>query len=364
MQVLEKTNISPNYSIKIEQTQESKLPKVDLNDIPFGRVFTDHMFVADFYEGDWRECRIIPFGKFNIHPATTALHYGQSIFEGMKAYKDEDGNVSLFRPEMNKIRMNKSALRMGMPELPSGVFMEGLKKLISMEKDWVPTADGSSLYIRPYMFATDEYVGIKPADNFKFIIFCCPVGAYYSKPVRVKVAEQYVRAIQGGVGNAKAAGNYAATLMPITQAKREGFDQILWLDGKDFETIHEVGTMNIFFRLADKVVTPSLEQETILEGVTRDSVIKLLKDKGYTIEERVITISEIAKAAANNELLDIWGTGTAATIAQVSELVYNGKTLEMPALEERKLSAALKAELEGIKLGKVDDSHNWMMKVD
>lgn len=363
MQVIETANSKSNYPIDVQKVAQSRLPQVDLNDIPFGRVFTDHMFVSDFYEGDWRECKIVPFGKFQIHPATTALHYGQSIFEGMKAFKDQDGNPQLFRPEMNHKRMNFSARRMAMPELPAGVYMEGLKKLIAMEKDWIPTSPGSAMYIRPFMFATDEYVGIKPADNFKFIIFCLPVGEYYAEPVKVVVAEKYVRAIEGGVGNAKAAGNYAATLMPVIEAKRKGFDQILWVDGNDFNTVHEVGTMNIFFRIGDQVITPSLDQGTILNGVTRNSVITLVQDRGLEVVERKITMDEIKQAADAGMLLDMFGTGTAATVALVESLNYNGENLKIPAVADRELSNGIKTELEEIKVGLREDRHNWNLKV-
>ncbi|TVR80295.1 MAG: branched-chain amino acid aminotransferase [Chitinophagaceae bacterium] len=347
-------------TITIDKARKSKIAEVDFNNIPFGRIFSDHMFITEYEKGEWKNPRIIPFQNLNTHPAISALHYGQSIFEGLKAYKNLNGVPVLFRPEKNIDRMNKSAERMAMPEIPKDLFNKGLEELIKLDHEWIPTLDGSSLYIRPFMFATDEYVGIKPSDKYTFIIFTCPVGPYYSAPVKVKVADKYVRAIPGGVGTAKVAGNYAATMKGVQEARQEGYDQILWMDGFEFKYIHEIGTMNVFFQIGDKVITPGLDEGTILEGITRDSVITLLKSEGYHVEERKVEIKEIIQAHENGTLKDVFGTGTAATISQISHMGYKGKELELRAPEKRELSNYLQKLMNDIKLGRVEDKFNWL----
>ncbi|MEX2589700.1 MAG: branched-chain amino acid aminotransferase [Chitinophagales bacterium] len=353
-----------SYKIKIEKNSVSKIHEVDFNNIPFGRVFSDHMFVVDFIDGAWKDPRIIPFQNLSMHPSTSALHYGQAIFEGLKAYKDHSGNIQIFRPEKNIQRMNRSAERMAMPQISEELFLNAMTELIKLDQEWIPTSEGASLYIRPFMFATDEYVGIKASENYKFVIFTCPVQAYYSQPVKVKIAEKYVRAFPGGTGTAKAAGNYAGTLYPVNLAKQEGYDQILWMDAKEFKYLQEIGTMNIFIQIGDKIITPDLSQGTILEGITRDSVLQLLHDWDIEVEERRITIDEVVEAYNKNELKDAFGTGTAATISHISNIGYKNKNLILPDPESRIISNRIKDELNKIKLSRAEDKYNWMYKIN
>ncbi len=350
------------YDISVEKTKQSRIDELDFDNIPFGKKFADHMFIADYKDGEWQSLRIVPFQRLSINPAMSALHYGQSIFEGMKAFKDPQGNPQLFRPERNAKRFNRSAHRMAMPEIPESLFLEALKKLVKLDQDWIPPQVGSALYLRPFMFATDEYIGIKPADTFKFMIFTCPVGPYYPKPVKLKVAEKYVRAFPGGTGYAKAAGNYGGALHPLRKAQEEGYDQILWMDGFEFKYVQECGTMNIFFMIDDTIITPALS-ETILDGVTRDSIIQLCKDRGLTVEERDLSIEEIAEAEEKGVLQDAFGTGTAATLAQIDAIGYQGKEIQLPDVDNRPVSGELKEELELIRNSEQEDKHNWVVKI-
>ncbi len=350
-------------SIKITKTTHSRINTCDFNNIQFGAVFSDHMFVVDYEDGKWSDPEILPYGPLSLSPSTFALHYGQAIFEGMKAYKNADGEAQLFRPKDNMKRLNQSAKRMGMAELPEEIFMEGLKQLIAIDSDWIPTKAGSSLYIRPYMFATDEFVGVRPAKHFKFVIFTCPVNAYYPKPIRVIVEEKYVRAFDGGVGATKAAGNYGISMLPTAEANQKGFDQIIWTDGREHKHIEESGTMNVFFVIGDKVVTPALDG-TILAGVTRDSCIKLLQAKGYTVEERKVSVDEIVDAASKSELKDAFGTGTAAIVAKIAAINYKGTEYKLPSPDERAVSNYLYKTLGEIQTGLIPDNFNWVEKVN
>ena len=353
-----------SYSIKVERTKESRISQVDFNNIQFGKNFADHMFIADFYDGEWRDARIVPFDNISIHPATFALHYGQAIFEGLKAYRAPDGSIQIFRPEKNLERLNKSASRMCMEEVPEELFEKALDSLIALDKDWVPSIEGGSLYIRPFMFATDESVGIKPGDRFKFMIFACPVATYYSAPVKVLITDKYVRAVKGGVGAAKAAGNYAATMYPVKLARAEGYDQILWTDPFEFRWVQEIGTMNVFFQFGEKTIaTPTLADGTILDGVTRNSLITLLQEKGYTVEERRISIDEIFEQHAKGNLKDAFGAGTAATVAPIAVLGNRGKQYEIADSPDR-LCYQLKNDLEDIRYCRVPDRFGWMHKVE
>ena len=350
-------------SIKITKTTHSRINTCDFNNIQFGTVFSDHMFVVDYEDGKWINPEILPFGPMSLSPSTFALHYGQAIFEGMKAYKNTNGEAQLFRPKDNIKRLNQSANRMAMAELPEEIFMEGLKQLIAIDSDWIPTKSGSSLYIRPYMFATDEFVGVRPAKHFKFVIFTCPVNAYYPKPIRVVVEEKYVRAFDGGVGATKAAGNYGISMLPTYEANKKGFDQIIWTDGREHKYIEESGTMNVFFVIGDKVITPVLDG-TILAGVTRNSCIKLLQTKGYTVEERKISVDEIVDAANKGELKDAFGTGTAAIVAKIAAINYKGVEYTLPNPEEREVSNYLYKTLGEIQTGVITDDFNWIEKIN
>ncbi|MFT5829061.1 MAG: branched-chain amino acid aminotransferase, partial [Urechidicola sp.] len=282
-----------NYQIKVNKTTESRLAKEDFSDLGFGRIFSDHMFVADYDNGEWGDFRIIPFDYLPMHPAMSSIHYGQSIFEGLKARKNDKGEIIVFRPEKNVERLNKSAHRMAMPEVPEDLFFQALDQLLTLENEWIPGGEGKSLYIRPYLFATDEFIGIRRSSKYKFIIFTSPVASYYSEPVKVYASDEYVRAFPGGTGFAKTAGNYARAIQPVEEINKRGYQQILWLDGIHKKFIQEIGTMNFFVVIDGKVITPSLEERTILPGVTRDSVITLLKEWNIPVEERKISIDEV-----------------------------------------------------------------------
>jgi branched-chain amino acid aminotransferase len=349
--------------IKIEKTLTSRIDSVDFKNLIFGRHFADHMFVADYADGEWSDLRIMPFQDFSLHPATSAIHYGQSIFEGMKAEISPLGEPIVFRPEKNWERLNKSATRMAMPTLPKEIFMTALTQLLELDHTWIPTEALSSLYIRPFMFATDKFVGIRVAENYRFCIFCSPVGAYYNRPVRVFLSEQYVRAAPGGVGFAKAAGNYGAAMMPLQEVQKRGYDQLLWLDGVHHKYIQEIGTMNIFFVIDNVLITPSLDLGTILDGVTRDSLLALAKDEGIKIEIRDIDVDELVAAHTAGKLQDMFGAGTAAVLSHVGTFHYRGVDYDLPSVENRTISNSLKTKLADIKSGKTEDKFNWLYKI-
>ncbi len=352
-----------SYPISVKRTTESHLSKVDFNNLPFGRNFSDHMFIADYYDGAWHDARIIPFENFSMHPATSAIHYGQALFEGLKAEKDADNNPIVFRPEKNWERLNVSAVRMAMPEVPKEMFMDALDLLLALDSAWIPTQPLSSLYIRPFLFATEELLGIRVAEHYRFSIICSPVGAYYSRPVKVYVHDKYTRAFPGGTGFAKAAGNYGATMMPAGEIQKQGYDQVLWLDGIEHKYFQEIGTMNVFFQIAGKLITPNLDGGTILAGVTRDSIIALAKADGITVEERPITTDEVLAAHANGTLEDMFGAGTAATVSHIGAFYFKGKDYELQDVGTRTLSNKLKQHLADIKSGKTEDTFNWLHRV-
>jgi branched-chain amino acid aminotransferase len=348
------------YDIKFEKIKQSRLPNEDFDNLGFGKVFSDHMFIADYYDGEWHDFRIIPFDYLPMHPAMSSIHYGQSIFEGLKARKNEDGDVIIFRPDKNLERMNISALRMAMPEMPEDLFYQALDTLVQVDQDWIPEADGTSLYIRPYMFATDEFIGIRRSSRYKFIIFTSPVASYYSEPVKVFASDEYVRAFPGGTGFAKTAGNYARALKPVEEVNAKGYQQILWLDGIEKKYLQEIGTMNIFIIIDGKVITPSLDEGTILPGVTRDSVIQLLKEWKIPIEVRRISIDEVADAYNSGTLEDAFGAGTAATISPIKAIGYHQDEFTLPPIEDRAISNRLLDALTAIKNGEVADTHQWI----
>ncbi len=351
------------YKITVEKAKHSRLSEIDFMNLPFGKHFSDHMFIADYSEGDWRNCRIVPFGKFDIHPALSSLHYGQAIFEGMKAEKDPEGTPVIFRPLKNLNRFNISADRMAMPAVPENLFINALDQLISLDAAWIPNTPNSSLYIRPFMFATEEFVGIKPAENFRFIIFTSPVGAYYNKPVKVFIHDKYVRAFPGGVGYAKCAGNYGAVMMPTREVQKMGYDQILWLDGIHHRYLQEIGTMNVFAVIDGVIITPALDQGTILDGVTRDSILRLAENEGYVVQERDVSIEEVVNAFHEGKLEDMFGVGTAAVLSHIGEFHYKGENYELPPVEGREISNRLKHRLGAIKAGKAEDVFGWLHSV-
>lgn len=350
-------------AIKVTRTAQSRLPEVDFNHLPFGREFSDHMFIADFDGNKWINPRIEPFAPFLIHPASMVLHYGQAIFEGMKASKNFEGQPMLFRPEMHARRLNASAQRLSMPAFPEDLFVEALRQLVALESDWIPTAEGSSLYLRPFMIATDEFIGVNPSTTYTFIIFTSPTGPYYAKPVRLWVEQTYVRAVPGGTGEAKAAGNYAGSLHPVKLAQERGFDQVMWMDAHEFKYVQEVGTMNIFFVIGDTVLTPATDG-AILKGITRDCFLTILRAKGYKVEERPIAIDEIVDAYHAGNLKEAFGAGTAAVVSHVEAIGYQDLVMELPPIAEREIGEMLKAEISGLRDGTIADTYGWTVPIN
>ncbi|NJN60871.1 MAG: branched-chain amino acid aminotransferase [Coleofasciculaceae cyanobacterium RL_1_1] len=350
------------HTIAIERAAQSKLAATDLNNLQFGRTFTDHMLVATYDEGAWQDVKIQPYGALAMSPSISALHYGQAVFEGMKAYKNAAGEALLFRPHANHARINQSAARLCMPPIPDEVFIDGLLELVRLDADWIPTRAGSALYLRPIYFASDESVGLRPSERYTFAVIACPVNSYYAEPVKLTVTRDYVRAFAGGTGAAKAAGNYAASLLADREAKARGFDNVLWLDGKEQRYIEECGTMNVFFTIDDVVVTPKLSG-SILPGITRDSIIKLLPTLGVKVEERTIAIDELAAAFRAGQLQEAFGAGTAATIAQIASIQFDDLTIALPPVADRPYSSVLATVLSEIKTGCRADEFGWMVRV-
>lgn len=346
--------------MQITTVNASRLTSIDLNNIKFGATFTDHMFSCDFADGKWNTPEILPYAPLQMEPSIRALHYGQAIFEGMKAYKDVDNKVWLFRPEDNIKRLNISAKRMAMPEIPEDYFLEGLKELLRLDKDWIPTSKGSALYLRPFMFASEPTLSAAISSEFKFMILAAPVNAYYSGDIKVLIADKYSRAADGGVGYAKAAGNYAAQFYPTSLAQKEGYQQVIWTDSNNHEYLEEAGTMNIFFRINDTLITAPTS-DRILDGITRKSMIQLAKDNNITVEERSLSVSELVEAAKNNTLKEIFGTGTAAVITPISAFKYKDFTHDLPTVE--RYSALLKNQLLDIQYNLAEDKHGWRFQV-
>lgn len=349
-------------SIKIEKTKNSKLKELEEGDLKFGRTFTDHMLICDFENGEWKDPEIIPYQKISLDPSTSFIHYGQSIFEGLKAHRGQNGEILLFRPMANFARLNKSAERMSMAQLPEWTFTEGLKEIINLDKSWIPTGEESALYIRPFMFGTEAFLGVKASTSYRFMIILSPVGAYYSKPVKVKIEKHFSRAMPGGVGSAKTSGNYAASIYPAKKGMEEGYDQLIWTDAKDHNRIEESGTMNIMFVLDSKLITPKLSS-SILPGITRDSILTIANDWGLEVEERDIYVDEIVKGIESKSLTEAFGVGTAATIAHIAAIGHDGIDYYLPAVETREISNKLGKYLNDYKRGRIEDVHNWLMEV-
>jgi branched-chain amino acid aminotransferase len=350
-----------SHNIPITKVKESKVNQLDFNNIPLGTTFTDHMFICDYENGEWVNPKIVPMGLIPTHPAAMALHYGQAIFEGMKAYKDSDGEPMLFRPEQNAKRLNKSADRMGMPNVPEDLFIEALKALVGLEQNWIPPQDGSALYLRPFMYADEPFIGMRAATHYKFIIMASPAGPFFSKRIKLWAERHYIRAAHGGTGEAKAAGNYAAAIRPTELAKAKGYDQVLWLDAAEHQYIQEVGTMNIFFKINGEFITPQLDG-SVLHGITRASVIELLRDMNYNVTERKITISEIKEASENGTLEEAFGTGTAVGIAYIQEIGLEGDIIHVS--DESPVGLKVNDTLNAIKTGRLEDKFGWMTKVE
>ncbi|MGE5396945.1 MAG: branched-chain amino acid aminotransferase [Chitinophagales bacterium] len=353
------------FEIAIEKTKTPK-PKPDQNNLSFGKIFTDHMFIMD-YSSDkgWYDPRIIPYGPLALDPSTAVLHYGQTVFEGLKAYHTKDGRVLLFRPKKNMERINSSNERLCIPALDEAFGVEAIKSLGEIVKEWIPTAEGTSLYIRPFIIATDPFLGVHPASTYMFIIILSPVGAYYPQgvdPVNIYVEGSYVRAVKGGMGYAKTAGNYAASLRAQEIAEEKGYVQVLWLDGVEKKYIEEVGSMNVFFKINGEVVTPAL-QGSILPGITRDSTINLLKDWGIPVTERRLGIQEVYDASANGTLEEVFGTGTAAVISPVGELNWEGNKITVNDGKIGELSQRIYDTITGIQSGMIEDKFGWTLEV-
>ena len=352
--------------IKITKNSNPQV-KPDSSILGFGKYFTDHMFIMD-YSADkgWHDARIVPFGRLAIHPASTVLHYGSEIFEGLKAYRRKDGKVQLFRPLENIRRMNRSAERMCLPQIPEDMALEALTTFIKFEQDWVPSQKGTSLYIRPFMFGNDETLGVHAVKNATFIIITSPVGSYYKEginPVKILIEDQDVRAVRGGTGEAKCGGNYAASNRAGERAEKQGYSQVLWLDGVHRKYIEEVGAMNVMFKINGEVVTPMLAG-SILPGITRKSIIEVLKTNGYKVSERLLSVDELEEALNNGTLEEAWGCGTAAVVSPIGELCYKGKKHVINNGEIGTVTKYLYDELTGIQWGDKEDTFNWTIVIE
>ncbi len=352
--------------IRVELTKAPKEKPQDETKLGFGHIFTDHMFAMNYDTGKgWHDARIIPYGDISLSPAAMCLHYGQEIFEGLKAYRRADGHIQLFRPDENYKRLNNSARRMVIPEIDEEFMIEATKKLVEIEKDWVPHTDGAALYIRPFIFATDPFVGVRPADHYLFLIILSPSGAYYStglNPVKIYVENNYVRAVRGGTGFAKTAANYAISLKGQEEAHEQDYEQVLWLDGVERKYIEEVGSMNIFFVIDGEVITPEL-QGSVLPGITRKSALEVCKAKGLKVSERRITIQEVADAYDAGKLDEVFGTGTAAVISPVGHLKWGDKIMTINNNEIGPISQMLYDTMTGIQWGKIEDTFGWIVPV-
>jgi branched-chain amino acid aminotransferase len=352
-------------NISITKTTKPK-QKPDENNLGFGQYFTDHMFIMDYSEGKgWHDARIVPYAPLELDPSAMVLHYGQAIFEGLKAYQGKDGKILLFRPEKNMERVNRSNDLLVIPPIDVDFGVKAIKELVKVDADWIPDAPGTSLYIRPFIFATDPFLGVKPSATYKFVIILSPVGAYYKEginPVKIYVESNYVRAVRGGLGSAKTVANYAASLKAQVEAKHKGYTQVLWLDGVEKKYIEEVGTMNVFFKINGEVITPSLEG-TILPGITRMSTIELLKKAGIPITERRITIQELYDAHAAGKLDEAFGTGTAAVISPIGEFSWNDKVIKVNNGQIGEVAKKVYDTITGIQSGELEDIYGWTQNI-
>jgi branched-chain amino acid aminotransferase len=347
-----------DIKVTITKVAQTRLTVTDFSQLPFGKVFTDHMFLCDYEDREWKNPRIVPYGPIPMSPAISALHYGQAIFEGIKAYKHPNGQISVFRPEKNLVRFNKSARRMAMAEVPEEIFMQGIAELIKTDANWVPAQEDYALYIRPVLYATDPYLGVKASETYTFAILTTPTGKYYSKALKVKVETEFTRADDGGVGFAKTAGNYARSLYPFAEAQKEGFDQLIWTDAQTHEFIEEAGTANLMFVINGKLITPAV-RTTVLDGVTRDTIIQLAKANGIEVEERRISVKEIIDGIVNGTLTEAFAAGTAATVTHIGELSFEGTNYILTAPETRTIANGIAKKLNDIKYGLVPDTFGW-----
>lgn len=345
-------------AFQVQKTTHSRISETDFKNLEFGKYISDHMLLSDWRNGEWSEPVIVPFGELKMTPAILALHYGQSIFEGMKAFKMKDGSINIFRPKKHHERLNKSLDRMCMPEIPYEMFIQALHALIDLDKDWVPNSDGAALYIRPLVFASESRLGVKVSEQYKFVIMTSPVGPYYNKPFRLKVEDHYTRTAEGGTGFAKCAGNYGGAFYPTQVAKKEGFDQVLWTDHKEHKYIDEVGMMNVMFVMNGKLITPKLNT-AILDGVTRDSILTLAHEAKLQVEEKRISVDELAEAFKNKTLTEAFGAGTAAVVAPIAVINIHGVDYSLPPVAETSIQQRMKMKLLGIRTGQAPDNHGW-----
>ena len=355
-------NMEAVIDIQINKVETSKLVNFSLENIPFGKYFTDHMLEADFEDGEWKNVEIKPYQPILFEPSMAALHYGQAIFEGIKAYKNEQGEAYIFRPHDNFERFNISAARMCMPTVPEEIFMEGLKQLVKLDSNWIPQMDNHSLYIRPVMFATDTVLGVRPSDNYKFMILLSPSGPYYTTPMKIYVEEKYTRAVAGGVGFSKNAGNYAVSMIAAKEAKAKGYDQVLWTDAFEHKWFQEVGMMNVFFVIDGVAITPTLGEGTILNGVTRRTLITLLEEKGIQVQQRKISIDEVIAAFKAGTLQEVFGSGTAASVAPLKALGYRDVHIEFD-LNNATIANYLANQYKDVIYNRVPDNNGWLYKL-
>lgn len=349
--------------MKITLANKSKIESVDFENLEFGKIFTDHLFVCKYSNNSWGEGKIMPYDDFLVSPSARVFHYGQAIFEGMKCFRSNNDSLILFRPEENFNRFNKSSLRMAIPEISKKIFFEGLIELLKIDKDWVKKGDGNALYLRPFVFASEPSINASEAMEYTFMIICCPAKSYYgNQKIRVKIEEKYSRAAKGGVGYAKAAGNYAAQFYPTSIAKEEGYQQIIWTDSNNHKSIEEAGTMNLFFRIGNKLIT-SPTSDSILDGITRKSIIELAKKVNIDVEERVITVNEILESSKTGELKEIFGTGTAVVVLPIKVFGYQNNDYKLPDLDNS-WSLMLKKKLMDIQYDKSDEYENWKLKIN
>lgn len=350
--------VTDTLDIQISRAENSNISQLDFNNLTFGKHFSDHMLVADYEGGQWQNFRILPYGEISLSPAISSLHYGQAFFEGLKAYKLADGRVSVFRPYKNAERFNKSAERLCMPQLPEDLFVQSIAALVDIDQQWIPEKENHALYIRPFMFATEAALGVHPSSSYKFCVLTGPVGPYFSKYLKVKVETEYSRACDGGFGFAKAAGNYAGSLLPAKKAAEEGFDQLIWTDSREHAYVEELGAANIIFIIEGKMVTPST-RDTILKGVTRDSILEIARNWNLPVEERRIAVTEVLDGIKSGKVTEAFGVGTAATITPIAAIGFEGEIYTLPDPAKGEYAAKLRKTLDDLKYGRAADTNNW-----
>lgn len=345
-------------SIPVERAKKSRIQETDFNNLEFGKYISDHMLIAAYRKGQWEEMKIVPFGEIPMTPAILSLHYGQTVFEGLKAFQNANGDLSVFRMARHSARLNKSLERMCMPSISEEMFAQGVHALLEVDRQWVPTSEGASLYIRPVVFATESRFGVKVSDEYLFVIMTSPVGPYFSKPLRLKIEDTYVRAVEGGAGYAKCAGNYGAAFYPTQLAREQGFDQVLWTDAREHKYIDEAGVMNVMFVINGKLVTPELST-SILEGVTRDSILQLAPLMGMETEARKVSVEEVVKAIQDGSLTEAFGAGTAAVVSPIATITVRGVDYHVPEPTSDSFQQHVKTKLNGIRMGTEPDAFSW-----